>query len=240
MPSSGVLQGDGRRRKTCFLATSLGGPTPGVIQEEEDGRRGSLESEEDGGETRQWTRPSQLKVKQADPIEGEFCLVKSKNYQAFLAAIGCGPLSANMVMRARVVLRIKQELDKQWSIGVETVVRAKSIRGYNTAAGKITHNKWQLGVENSELGEDWDQRDVTSTLTRDLDGMELTLEQKAAKNQKFNGDSTTVYSIEEDDQDILTMTASIGDVVAWRVFRRRTNGGLNEVHLLERKASCVF
>ena len=77
--------------------------------------------------------------------------------------------------------------------------------------------------------------------------------------QKFNGDSTTVYSIEEDDQDILTMTASIGDtfcpktfmtifkkkihsgdVVAWRVFRRRTNGGLNEVHLLERKASCVF
>ena len=74
-------------------------------------------------------------------------------------------------------------------------------------------------VENSELGEDWDQRDVTSTLTRlankkhspglddhcnrlkkqqqwgkgsswltmnlnrDLDGMELTLEQKAAKNQ---------------------------------------------------------
>ena len=33
-------------------------------------------------------RPSQLKVKQADPIEGEFCLVKSKNYQAFLAAIG--------------------------------------------------------------------------------------------------------------------------------------------------------
>ena len=33
-------------------------------------------------------RPSKLKVKQADPIEGEFCLVKSKNYQAFLAAIG--------------------------------------------------------------------------------------------------------------------------------------------------------
>ena len=75
-----------------------------------------------------------------------------------------------------------QELDKQWSIAMETVVRwtfflippltllncspgpksklnpqiqkrnpklfsrAKSIRGYNTAAGKVTHNKWQLGV----------------------------------------------------------------------------------------------
>ena len=67
------------------------------------------------------------------------------------------------------MMRTLQELDKQWSIGVETVVRcqkkyfsnqfhyllsiniclifrAKSIRGYNTAAGKITHNKWQLGV----------------------------------------------------------------------------------------------
>ena len=33
-------------------------------------------------------RPSQLRGKEADPIEGEFWLVKSKNYQAFLAAIG--------------------------------------------------------------------------------------------------------------------------------------------------------
>ena len=31
-----------------------------------------------------------------------------------------------------------------------------------------------------------------------------------------------------------------GDVVAWRVFRRRTNGGLKEVVHQERKASCVF
>ena len=29
--------------------------------------------------------------------------------------------------------------------------------------------------------------------------------------QKFHGDSTIVYSIEEDDEDILTMTAIIGD-----------------------------
>ena len=29
--------------------------------------------------------------------------------------------------------------------------------------------------------------------------------------QKFDGDSTIVYSIEEDDQDILTMTAIIGN-----------------------------
>ena len=66
------------------------------------------------------------------------------------------------------------------------MLRAKSIRGYNTAAGKITHNKWQLGVgfhhhhhqhnhhhqpekvENSEIVEDWDQRDVTSTLSRQI------------------------------------------------------------------------
>ena len=89
--------------------------------------------------------------------------------------------------------------------------------------------------------------------------------------QKFDGDSTIVYSIEEDDEDILTMTAIIGDilslskivldfllltlnvifpknlkifspgeVVAWRVFRRRTNGGLKEAVHQDRKASCVF
>ena len=33
-------------------------------------------------------RPRQLRVRQEDLIEGEFYLVKSKNYQAFLAAIG--------------------------------------------------------------------------------------------------------------------------------------------------------
>ena len=30
--------------------------------------------------------------------------------------------------------------------------------------------------------------------------------------QKFHGDSTIIYSIEEDDEDILTMTAIIGDI----------------------------
>lgn len=69
----------------------------------------------------------QQRARKSDPIEGEFYLVKSKNYQAFLAAIGsvnlyiiviifddnpgCGPLSANMVMRARVILRIKQVVE---------------------------------------------------------------------------------------------------------------------------------
>ena len=36
--------------------------------------------------------------------------------------------------------------------------------------------------------------------------------------QKFDGDSTIVYSIEEDDQDILTMTASIGDTFCPKTF----------------------
>ena len=42
-------------------------------------------------------RPLQLRGKQADPIEGEFCLVKSKNYQAFLAAIGKVDFLATLV-----------------------------------------------------------------------------------------------------------------------------------------------
>ena len=39
--------------------------------------------------------------------------------------------------------------------------------------------------------------------------------------QKFDGDSTIVYSIEEDDQDILTMTAMIGDTFSPKLISER-------------------
>ena len=76
-----------------------------------------------------------------------------------------------------------KELDKQWRIRYETIIRAKSIKGYNTTAGKVTENKFQLEVERPELLDDWDQRLVVSTLSRDLTGTRLTLLQTADKDQ---------------------------------------------------------
>ena len=91
-------------------------------------------------------------------LEGEWTLCGNNNYDKFLAAVGAGPLSSNMVLRARINLTIKQELDKQWRLSYETVIRAKSIRGYTTRAGKVTENKFQVGVETPEMLDDWDQR----------------------------------------------------------------------------------
>ena len=76
-----------------------------------------------------------------------------------------------------------QELDKQWRIRYETIIRAKSIKGYNTRAGKVTENKYQLEVERPELLDDWDQRFVMSTLSMDHATTRLTLVQVAEKDQ---------------------------------------------------------
>ena len=47
----------------------------------------------------------------------------------------------------------------------------------------MTENKFQLEVERPELLDDWDQRLVVSTLSRDLTGTRLTLLQTADKDQ---------------------------------------------------------
>ena len=47
----------------------------------------------------------------------------------------------------------------------------------------MTENKFQLEVERPELLDDWDQRMVMSTLTRDLTRNRLTLVQAADKDQ---------------------------------------------------------
>ena len=81
----------------------------------------------------------------------------NRNYEEFLAAIGTGPCSQDMVMRAAVTLTIEQvamvleagnhpgqEMDKQWRISSETVIKAKSVRGYRTANRKWTENKFKV------------------------------------------------------------------------------------------------
>ena len=47
----------------------------------------------------------------------------------------------------------------------------------------MTENKYQLEVEKPELLDDWDQRFVISTLSRDLQTNRLTLVQTADKDQ---------------------------------------------------------
>ena len=43
-----------------------------------------------------------------DPLEGTFRQFQSQDYEKFLAMVGAGPMSINMIMRANVVLKISQ------------------------------------------------------------------------------------------------------------------------------------
>ena len=87
---------------------------------------------------------------QTQLIEGSFKLVGSKNYEEFLAAIGTGPCSQDMVMRADMVMEIAQEPDKQWRIANETLIKAKSVRGYRTNNRKWTENKFKVSPIRSD------------------------------------------------------------------------------------------
>ena len=49
-----------------------------------------------------------------------------------------------MVMRADMVMVIAQEPDKQWRIANETLIKAKSVRGYRTNNRKWTENKFKV------------------------------------------------------------------------------------------------
>ena len=43
-----------------------------------------------------------------DPLEGTYRQFQSQNYEKFLAMVGAGPMSINMIMRANVLLKISQ------------------------------------------------------------------------------------------------------------------------------------
>ena len=232
-----------KRRKTCFVGSNPFSAIPEDVESNSSSeRRDSVESSSSGGSSDgrgvTWTRGPDH-----DPLQGDWTLISNNNFDQFLAVNGAGPLSSNMVLRARINMVIKQvlltdlkimmimiimiimimslivsnmiiiiimiimmikmmmmimliimmiilimlmmmqELDKQWRISYETVIRAKSIRGYNTRAAKMTENKYQLEVERPELLDDWDQRWVMSTLTRDTGANRMTLTQVAEKDQ---------------------------------------------------------
>ena len=76
-----------------------------------------------------------------------------------------------------------QELDKHWRIMTETAIKGKSVKGYATYNRKLTENKFKPGTPKTELGEDWDQRLLVTTLTREQEGKRIVLEQVAEKDQ---------------------------------------------------------
>jgi len=155
-----------------------------------------------------------------DMIEGQFAMIASNNYEQFLEAVGTGPLSRNMVMRAKIQMNFLQTPDKQWQITSETAIKAKSLTGYATYNRKITQNKFKEGECKPEIVDDWDQRLVVTTLFREEDGRRLRLEQIAEKDQKFCADSTIIFDVDREDSDSMTVTFMAGDIIAWRKFRR--------------------
>jgi len=169
-------------------------------------------------------------------IEGTFKKIQSTNFEEYLTAIGAGQFTKDMVMRAGVVLRITQELDKQWRICTETLIRGKSARGYRTNSRKWTENKFKVGEEKPELLDDWDQRLVLSVLKVNNEGTKLTLQQTAEKDQSFADDSIVEFEVDSEEPDVLIVKSRIGDVVAWRKFERQ----ISSSRVSERKTSSPF
>lgn len=154
-------------------------------------------------------------------VEGIFKLEANRNYEEYLCAIGTGPCSQEMVLRAAVTLTVTQDMDKQWKISLETVIKGKSVRGYRTNNRKWTENKFKAGEPKPELLDDWDQRLVVTTLSAEEEGARLRLLQVAEKDQMHRKDSEIVLDVDPEDQEILIMTCTVGRVTAWRRFQRQ-------------------
>ena len=132
-----VTAGANRRRKTCFVGASPFSTIPEVLKERKHFQYVCLNLFQDadvetpprkisrGDKKNMLThdsnsasedKPRKLSrkfstAKLAPPeehLEGEWTLVSTNNYDKFLAAVGAGPLSSNMVLRARINLSIKQ------------------------------------------------------------------------------------------------------------------------------------
>jgi len=169
-------------------------------------------------------------------IEGTYKASGSINYEEYLAAIGVGPCSQDLVMRAGMVLRINQDPDKQWRISTETLIRAKSVKGYRTNNRKWTENKFKVGEPKPEVVDDWDQRLVVTTLEVNPQGNIITLSQSAEKELVASQDSAVIMEVDEDEPDTLIMTCSAGEVIGWRRFDRQ----LVNSKFSERKISSPY
>ena len=64
------------------------------------------------------------------------------------------------------------------------------MKGYSTYNRKLTENKFKPGTPKPELGEDWDQRLLVTTLRMEESGQRIVLEQEAEKEQVWEGGVT--------------------------------------------------
>ena len=78
------------------------------------------------------------------PLEGRWVLVGTFRYRDFLASVGVAAFSQDLVMRSSLVLRISQEQDRQWRLSTETLIRAKSVKGYRSSNRMWTENKFKV------------------------------------------------------------------------------------------------
>ena len=97
-----------KRRKTCFVGSNPFSAIPEDVESNSSSeRRDSVESSSSGGSSDgrgvTWTRGPDH-----DPLQGDWTLISNNNYDQFLAVNGAGPLSSNMVLRARINMVIKQ------------------------------------------------------------------------------------------------------------------------------------
>ena len=132
-----------RRRVTTTIA-----PTFSATSTSED-----TESSDDVGKIVPLRRKSRFQIKKEETkklVEGRWKQVGSRNYEEYLTELGrsctvlsvlrtcdtvtgAGACTAHMMMRADLVLVIQQEEDKQWRLATETLIKAKSVRGYRWA-----------------------------------------------------------------------------------------------------------
>ena len=61
-----------------------------------------------------------------------------------MSSVGVAPFSQDLVMRSSLVLRIRQEEDRQWRLSTETLIRAKSVKGYRSSNRMWTENKFKV------------------------------------------------------------------------------------------------
>jgi len=185
-----------------------------------------------------------------DPFEGTYKQFQCENYDKFLELVGAGKMTINMVIRAGCVLTISQEIDTRWLFHRETIFKVKSMVGMPTNTRKVSENRFVMEGEIKEMLEDWDQREVLSTLViegQDQDGAEshkpkcsctvncpssvctegrkLILHQRANKDKEFHIDSSLVYELDQSGEELTVTNMVGGEKISVRKFRRNQKPG---------------
>jgi len=158
--------------KECQAKRCITGCAQTFREAMEENRRAKA-AKEDQDEVRELRRPAKsfcvakLAVAgEPEPLEGSYKQVETENYEQYLEYIGAGKMTIGMIMKATRMLTIRLEEDKQWRIRCETTFKAKSMKGFNTTIpGKVVENKFQPEIPEREALQDWDLREVESTLT---------------------------------------------------------------------------